>query len=406
MHAIKSFFTPSYEGNIPKFFIYRILYNFMLFLPVWVIFMQDKFGLTLTEVTFNDSAFWITMALTEVPTGAVADTWGRKQSQLIGMVIATASILTFALAPVYPLVLLANSLWALGITFISGAELALFYDTLRELGREADYPMYRGRLQAVVLVSVAVSSVLGGVIGEFSLVSTFTITAAFMVVATIFLLLLKEPPRQPDAETGANLTYGQTLRVTFGAIRVNPGLRYALLYSSTLPLLGGTIHVTFMQPYAVAIGLPIAALGIIALGLRLSQIIGAVNASRILKRFGEWGWLRLAPLLVATGVIVLGVLNSVTGIVLYALTGFATAVTVPLMEQNILRETPGSVRATILSVDSLLHKILLGLIGPLIGLLADHFSLPTAFWSIGLVFGFTLAVLLLLWSRVRQSEPV
>jgi MFS family permease len=405
MRAIKSTFTPSYEGNIPKFFIYRILYNFMLFLPVWVIFMQDKFGLTLTQVTFNDSAFWITMALTEVPTGAVADTWGRKQSQLIGMLIAIASILTFALAPVYPLVLLANSLWAVGITFISGAELALFYDTLRELGREDEYPKYRGRLQAMVLVSIALSSVLGGVIGEFSLVSTFTLTAAFMAVATFFLLLLKEPPREPDAETGANLTYGETLRVTLRAIRANPGLRYALLYASILPLLSGAIHVTFMQPYAIAIGLPIASLGIIALGLRLSQITGALNASRILQRFGEWGWLRFAPFLIAAGVIALGLLNSVTGIVLYALTGFATAVTGPLMERNILRETPGSVRATILSVDSLLHRILLGLIGPLIGLLGDHFGLPTAFWSVGLAFGLILAVLLLLWSRVRQSQP-
>jgi MFS family permease len=109
MKSIITFFTPSYESNITKFFIFRVLYNFMLFLPVWVIFMQNKFGLSLTEVTLNDSAFWITMALAEVPTGAVADTWGRKQSQVIGMVIATGSILMFALAPVYPLVLLANS---------------------------------------------------------------------------------------------------------------------------------------------------------------------------------------------------------------------------------------------------------------------------------------------------------
>ena len=138
--SIRQFFVPSYQGNIPKFFIYRVLYNCMLFMPVWVIFMQDKFGLSLTEVTLNDSAFWLTMALTEVPTGAVADTWGRKQSQVIGMIIATGSILMFALAPVYPLVLLANSLWAIGITFISGADLALFYDTLRELGREEALP--------------------------------------------------------------------------------------------------------------------------------------------------------------------------------------------------------------------------------------------------------------------------
>ena len=137
--AFKRLLTPSYESNIPKIFVYQVLNNFMLFLPVWVIYLQRKFNLSLTEVTFNDSAFWLTMALTEVPTGAVADTWGRKQSQLIGLGIVTVSVLGFALAPVYPLVLVANSLWAIGITFISGADLALFYDTLRALGREAEY---------------------------------------------------------------------------------------------------------------------------------------------------------------------------------------------------------------------------------------------------------------------------
>jgi MFS family permease len=403
MHAIKSFLTPSYEGNILKFFIYRILYNFMLFLPVWVIFMQDKFGLTLTEVTLNDAAFWITMALTEVPTGAVADTWGRKQSQVIGMVVATLSILTFALAPVYPLVLIANSLWAVGITFISGAELALLYDTLKELGREDEYPLYRGRLQAMVLISIAISSVLGGVIGEFSLVSTFTITALVMAIATVFVLLLKEPPREPDSVTGRNLTYVETLKITINAVRMNKPLRYALLFSSLLPLLGGSIQVTFMQPYAVGIGLPIASLGMIALGIRLSQIIGSLNSSRILKVMSEWHWLQVAPIIISFGIVSLGLFNSVTGIILFALTEFATAVTGPLIEKNILQLTPGTIRATILSVDSLFLRLLLGFVGPSIGVVADHFSLSVAFWSFGIALGIILMLVLLLWGKVRQT---
>lgn len=404
MKSITRFFTPSYEGNILKFFIYRILYNFMLFLPVWVIFMQNKFGLSLTEVTLNDSAFWITMALAEVPTGAAADTWGRKQSQVIGMVIATGSILMFAMAPVYPLVLLANSLWAVGITFISGAEIALLYDTLRELGREDDYPMYRGRLQAVVLVSVALSSVLGGLIGEFSLASTFTITAGIMVLATGFLLLLKEPPREPDPETGHNMTYRNILSVTFRAIRGHPVLRYVLLFSAVIPLLGGTIQVTFMQPYAVAIGLPVAALGVIALGLRASQFMGSLNASRVIKRFGEWGWLQFGVFMIVAGVIALGVFNSIFGIVIFALTGFAGAVTGPLMESIILRQTPGSVRATILSVDSLLNRVLLAVVSPVIGLVADHYGLPSAFVYVGIGFGVILLILLSFWGRVRRKS--
>jgi MFS family permease len=404
MQVIRQFFIPSYEGNISKFYIYRVLYNFMLFLPVWVIFLQDKFGLNLTQVTLIDSAFWFTMALTEIPTGAVADTWGRKQSQVIGMVISTISILMFALAPAYPLVLLANSLWAIGITFISGAEIALLYDTLRELGREDDYPRYRGRLQAIVLVSIALSSVLGGIIGSISLVSTFTITAGLMVAATGFLLLLKEPPRESDPGTGSELSYWSILQVTFGAIRDQSTLKYALIYSAILPLLGSTIQVTFMQPYAVSIGLPIAALGVIALGLRASQFTGSLYASRVIRRFGEWEWLWFGMVVIIAGVISLGVFNSIAGIVLFALTEFASAVTGPLVESIILRQTPGSVRATILSVDSLLNRIFLAVVSPLIGVVADHFGLSHAFVYLGIGFGVVLLVLLFLWDRVRRTS--
>ena len=350
------------------------------------------------------------MALTEVPTGAVADTWGRKQSQLIGMLITTGSILLFALAPAYPLVLLGNSLWAIGITFISGAELALLYDTLRELGKEDQYPKYRARLQAMVLVSIALSGVLGGLIGEYSLVSTFTITAAIVAVATVLVALLKEPPREPDPETGENLKYWQTLGVTFGAIRRHPSLRYALLYSSILPLVGGTIQITFMQPHAIAIGLPIAALGLIALGLRASQFIGSLNASRIIARLGEWTWLSIAHLITVVGIIALGAFNSVLGIVLFVIVGFASAVTTPLRESIILRQTPGSVRATILSVDSLIFRVLLAAIGPAIGIFADSFGLPSAFIGAGIGVGLLILWLMSRWRKVwknsnEQAQP-
>ena len=230
MQSIKAFITPSYESNIPKFFIYRALYNFMLFLPIWVIYLQKRHGLSLTQVTLLDSAFWLTMVISEVPTGAVADTFGRKQSQLIGMLLATGSILLFGLAPNYGLLILANSIWAVAITFISGADIAFFYDTLRELGREDEYPKYRGWLSAIVLGSIAVSSLLGGFIGEINLIATFLITAGIMVIGIVFLLLLKEPPLEVDHKTGQQLSYRQTLQVAFSAIRQHPGLRFVLVY--------------------------------------------------------------------------------------------------------------------------------------------------------------------------------
>lgn len=91
-------------------------------------------------------------------------------------------------------------------------------------------------------------------------------------------------------------------------------------------------------------------------------------------------------------------------IILFALTGFASAVTGPLMERIILRKTPGSVRATILSVDSLFHWVLLALVGPVIGMIADRFDLPSAFFGVGILIGILLLVVLLLWGRIRQQD--
>ena len=403
MNRIRSFFTPSYQGNITKFFVYRILYNFMLFLPIWVIYIQGKFHLTLTEVTLNDSAFWITMALTEIPTGAVADTWGRKQSQVIGMIIASGSIYLFGVSPYYSLVLVANSLWAIGITFISGADVAMFYDTLKILNMEEQYPKYRGRLQAAVLVSIAVSGVLGGLIGEVNFTMTFTVTSCLMILATGFLVLMKEPPREPDVNTGLNITFVESLRVSYGAIRECPSLRYALLYSSLLPLVLSAIQVTFIQPYVVGIGLPIASLGVVALGLRVSQFIGSLNTQRVIDKLGEWRWLWFSPIIITVGIILLGSFRSLLGIFMFVFTGFAGAITYPIIERNILRQAPSTVRATILSLDSLLFRFMSALIGPTIGLVADQFDLSIAFITVGIFFWISIMIVLLLWGQNRKS---
>jgi MFS family permease len=404
METIKRFLTPSYQGNIFKFYVYRILYNFMPFLPVWVIFLQEKHDLSLTQITLIDTAFWLTMAATEIPTGAVADTLGRKLSQVIGMVMATGSVLMFTLAPSFLLLMVANSLWAVALTFVSGAELALFYDTFRALDREDSYPAHRGRLSAVVLTSIAVSSGLGGLIGQVSLIATFWVTLAVMLLATVFLLLLKEPPQELDPESGQKITYANTLRISWKAIRREPSLRWALLYSNLLPLMGAAVRITFIQPHVLAVGLPIAALGFVTMGLRAFQIMGSASSGRVVDKFGKWNWMALAAGITFAGLIALGGFNSLWGIFFFALSGFAVSATRPLVEGLILSRTPGAVRATILSVDSLIFRVMLAAVEPGVGVIADRYGLPTAFLLMGASFGVLILVVMLRWRRVNQIE--
>jgi MFS family permease len=404
MQILRLFFNRSYEGNIPKFFAAHALYNFMLFLPIWVIFLQEKHGLSLTQVTFVDFAFWITMVLTEVPTGAVADTIGRKASQLIGIALSALSLLFFAFAPTYPLLLVANSLWAVAMTFISGADMAFFYDSLRVLGRQNEYARLRGMLSALALVATGVASGLGGLFAAWNITSPFWITAAVLLLALIIASSYLEPDPEPDPDTGKRISFAKTIKLTSTAIRKVPSLPYVLLYSNVLPLPAAAILTTFIQPHAIAIGIPLASIGFLIFGLTIFRILGATSADRLVMRLGEWRLLTLAPVLTVVGIIGLGAFNSILGIALLALAVFASAVSRPLIESIILHSIPGSVRATILSVDNLIFRLLLAFSEPLAGIAGDAWGLSVSFILMGVGVATSLSLLLPLWRRVWTDE--
>ena len=395
----------SCQANIAKFFAFRFIWEFQLFLPIWVIFVQQKHGFSLTQVTLLNVAFWLTMAAGEIPTGAVADAFGRKRSLLIAVMLAAASVSFFVLAPTYPLLMLANTLWALAMTFDSGAALALLYDSLRALGREGEYPRLRGRLAVVVHLAAALSSVLGGLLGAFDLALPFLGYAALLVASLSLVSLLQEPPQEAGPITDKQLSYAQTLQVTTQALRLHATLRYALLFSNIIPLATVMVGITLLQPHALALGVPVAAMGFVSLGLRGVRMAGSSTSFWCATRWGEGTWLRTVSVLVFAGMMGLGLLNSLWGIAFFALVGFASSAAIPVVENEILRQVPGSVRATILSVDSLIFRLLLAIVEPVMGWLGDTYGLPVAFLALGVMVGSSLLVILVLWSQHQGAPP-
>ena len=405
MNPLRVFTTRSLETNIPKFFLHSFFYAFMLWLPIWVIFLQEDHGMSLTQVTIFDVAFWLTMAISEVPTGAVADTIGRKRSLLISLLLAAVSITLFAMAPNFTILLIGNSLWAIAITFMSGADLAFFYDTLKALGRENEYKNLRGKLLTFTLASIAISSALGGIIAETSLALPFLIYLIFLALSIGLVFLLEEPPSEPHPDTGGKLSYRQTLQITLDTIRQRPNLRFSLLYSNLMPLGVFIISIIFIQPYAVEIGLPYTALGFLALGLRAVEMLASANADRLVKTTGEWNWIRFAPIMIVIGLIGIGIIPTVVGIFIYAIAAFSSAATRPLVEDLIQRQTSSSVRATILSVDSLIRTLMLALVEPLLGIIADARGLPYSFLVMAAGTAVIIFSLLLRWRHHWNEIP-
>ena len=75
----------SVASNIPRYVVYTALkgVGFGLFLPIWVIYLQQQRSLTLSQAALVDVTFFVAAALAELPTGIVADRFGRKTSMTV-----------------------------------------------------------------------------------------------------------------------------------------------------------------------------------------------------------------------------------------------------------------------------------------------------------------------------------
>jgi predicted MFS family arabinose efflux permease len=398
--------TPaSYNRSLWRFFTVQALYNLMFFMPTWVIFLQERHGLSLTQVTLIDLAFWLTMAFTEVPTGAAADTIGRKQSMLIGIGLSAISVTAFGLAPNFLVLMIANSLWGIAITFISGADIAFFYDTLRAQGREGDYARLRGWLSATAIAGGGLANIIGGYLGgrlgSQNLGNLFWLYGLVLCLAFLVGLSLKEPPRPTHADTGQPIKYSQVLKLTWSAIIKQPYLRFSLLFSNILPLASMLVTTIFIQPHLRAINVPLAWMGVVLFGFSLLRIL-ASTASGWVARLGR-RWLWLSPWLVLAGTAALALIPNLAGVALFGLAIFVSVASRPLIESLILQDSPEATRATILSMDNLIFRLLLTVVEPAGGATADIFGLPVMF--IGLAVGVWLAmmVILPLWRPMRPG---
>src|SRR5918997_454660 len=99
-------------GVTRRYYVYRAIVSLSLWAPVWVLYLQRRRGLSLAEVTVLDAVFWAGIALSEIPTGAVADTFGRKTSMALGTALSAGAMLVFGLASTYELLLVSYMLWA------------------------------------------------------------------------------------------------------------------------------------------------------------------------------------------------------------------------------------------------------------------------------------------------------
>jgi len=101
----------------------------------YAIFLKEK-GFDPLHINLVNLVFYVVMLIFEVPTGALADTWGRKNCVVAACLLAGVGLYWYATSTTFVSCATAEGLLALGGTLYSGAFNAWLYDTLKQKGSE------------------------------------------------------------------------------------------------------------------------------------------------------------------------------------------------------------------------------------------------------------------------------
>ena len=400
--------------QIQRTYLTLLLGNTLAASFIWginTLFLLDA-GLSNLEAFAANAFFTGGMVIFEVPTGVVADTWGRRVSYLLGTITLAGSTLLYYFmwqieAPFWSWAVV-SMLLGLGFTFFSGAVEAWLVDALRYARYEGALESVLGRGQMIGGVAMLGGSVLGGFIAQAtSLGVPFLLRVAVLLLmfAVAFRMMkdlgfTPEPPTHPLHATrevlSASIEYGLK----------NPPVRYVMLAA---PFTAGVGVYAFyaLQPYLLELyGDPNAysVAGLAAALLAGMQIIGGYLAPRFRNLFHKRTTMLIVSAVVSSVILaLLGLTNAFwVALGLVSIWGLIFAADLPIRQAYLNDMIPSKQRATVLSFDSLMGSSGGVVIQPVLGRVADVYSYGTSF-VIGSAFQI-IAAPFLLASR-RQHDP-
>ena len=352
------------------------------------------------------------MVLFEVPTGVVADTWGRRASYLLGTLTLAGSTLLYWLLwkgeAAFWLWALVSVLIGLGFTFFSGAVEAWLVDALGFTGYEGELESVFGRGQMVMGAAMLGGSVAGGVIAQAtSLGVPFLLRVVVLIVMfAVAWWVMRDLGFTPQRSRTPLQDMRHVLVTSLDHGLRNPPVRWVMLAA---PFTSGVGIYTFyaLQPFLLELyGDPDAysVAGLAAAILAGAQILGGWLAPRIRALFG----CRTTALLLgtaATSALLFGLaLTESFALALAALVvwGLLFAAQTPIRQAYLNGMIPSERRATVLSFDSLMGNTGGVAIQPALGKTADVWSYGTSYAVGGAIQALALPFLLL--SR-RERHP-
>jgi len=380
---------------IARFSLYGFLKNQQYYEPFLILIFREK-GLSFLQIGALIGFRELMINLFEVPSGAVADLYGRRRSMIFCFCAFIASFLVFAFSSTYWHLFAAMLLFALGDAFRTGTHKAIILNWLELEGRTKErtrvYGITRSWAQAGSALSVLVAAGLVFYTGRYSVVFLFCIVPYLLGLINFFSY-----PSALEGKTVKGAKWTDVVRLTWrSALDCLTRRRLRRLLAESLGFQGMyKVAKDYLQPVLKTLAVSSVLLASLSDPKRAAVVVGLVYfvlhildtlASRQAHRVTDWTgdddraagviWLVAGAIYAGIAFALWGnaSIPAVAGFVLLAV---AQNFWRPLQVGRLGTAADSDRTATILSVESQSVSLFAAVVAPVVGYLVDLLKTTT-----------------------------
>ncbi|MBQ0001753.1 MAG: MFS transporter [Clostridiales bacterium] len=359
------------KKQISRLYLSSIVGNLSL-TGAWVALLAAR-GFSLVQIGLAETVFHIVSLIFEIPSGVLADVFGRKKMLMVSCCMCFIGNLLMIFSGSFFMVCLSIAFQALNYNFSSGSGDALAYDSMKYAGVESGYEKYESNQMIIYRICGGLSTLCAGLaltIGYRLAYGSDLILCGIQMGILISLKEIRVDQKKEDAQS-TNMfraIAGELAKcLKESLIFLKEGRKaLALMFSNSLVGAFDILLLFFLQARLPEVGIPGWALGP---ALFFMELGGVVGSKLILKCKN----VRYRTIFLATAaMVVTGTLLEHTGMYLImALGGFLSAVgddALQVRSNAILQDMfPSDQRATLISFESFTFSVVMIVLSPLAG---------------------------------------
>lgn len=351
------------KKQLSRLYISSVLGNLSL-TGAWVALLAAR-GFSLVEIGIAETVFHITSLVFEIPSGVLADVFGRKKMLVVSAVMRMVGNFIMIFSNNLFTVCLSIIFWALSYNFTSGSGDALAYDSLKLSKQESKFEKFESNQLSILSLCGGVSTLCVGIALAVGHKIAYGVDIVIGVIQIFVLASLEEISFKIPQNNTIIGKLTDCFKESFAFIKEVRKVMGLMLCNSFVGAVA-TLLLFFLQAKLPEKGVPEKYLGLLLMFTELGGVVG----SRLILKFPKLSYKQV--LFVTVSLVIAGFIAEHSPLYLImALGGFIAAAgddALQVRTNSILQNMfPSEQRATLTSVESFSFSVIMIALSPLAG---------------------------------------